>query len=72
MKNDFSEKIELARAVVFVLDEQDKMVGQTAKWVIGGNKNTPGLAAKGTNVFHVVVTGTKPFVTTNLTAKVSL
>ena len=36
MKNGFAEKIESARAVCFLLDDQGKMVGQGAKWVIGG------------------------------------
>ena len=36
MKNSFAEKIESARAVCFLLDDQGKMVGQGAKWVIGG------------------------------------
>jgi hypothetical protein len=71
MRNDFAEKIESARATVFLLDERGKMAGQTAQWVIGGNKNRPGLAAGATNVFNVVVTGSKPFSTTNLTARLN-
>jgi hypothetical protein len=71
MKNTFNEKVESARAVVFLLDDQGKMVGQSTKWVIGGNPSKPGLASGGTNVFHFVVQGKKPFTTTNLTAKVS-
>ncbi len=71
MKNGFTEKIESARAVVFLLDEQGKMVAQGTQWVIGGTQDRPGLSAGGTNTFHFVVTGTGPFVSTNLTAKVS-
>src|SRR2546421_7173224 len=37
MKNTFNEKVESARAVVFLLDAQGKMVGQSTKWVIGGS-----------------------------------
>jgi len=71
MQNGFSEKIESARAVCFLMDEQGKTVGPpTTRWVIGGS-NTNGLAAGATNVFHFVVTSDKPFTTTNLTAKVS-
>jgi hypothetical protein len=71
MKNSFPEKIESARAAVFLLDEKGKMVGQSAKWVIGGSQDKPGLAAGATNVFFFVITSSRPFTTTNLTAKVS-
>lgn len=71
MKNNLAAKIESARAVVFLLDEQGKLIGQSTKWVIGGNKNSPSLAAGATNVFHFVITSDKPFTTTNLTTKVN-
>jgi hypothetical protein len=74
MKNGFPEKIESARAVVFLLDEQGKMVCQGTRWVIGGSESRDGgtgLAAGATNAFHFVITSDKPFTTTNLTAKVS-
>ena len=71
LKNNLSEKIDSARAVVFLLDDQGKPVGQpTTRWVIGGS-NTNGLAAGATNAFQFVITSEKPFTTTNLTAKVS-
>ncbi len=70
MKNGFAEKVDSARAVVFLLDEQGKMVGQATRWVIGGS-NTNGLAAGATNTFHFVVTAPKSIATTNLTAKVT-
>jgi len=70
MKNNFAEKIESARAAVFLLDEQGKMIGQATKWVIGGSRDKPGLAAGATNAFHFVIATEKPFTTTNLTAKV--
>ena len=71
IKNSFGEKIESARAVVFLLDDQGKVVGQSTKWVIGGSQGKPGLAAGATNVFHFVIASDKPFATTNLTAKVT-
>jgi hypothetical protein len=71
MQNNFAEKIESARAVVFLLDEQGKMIGNGTKWVIGGNQDKPGLAAGATNAFHFVITADKSFTTTNLTAKVT-
>jgi len=71
MKNNFAEKVESARAVVFLLDHQGKVVGQSTKWVIGGSQDKPGLAAGATNAFHFVIAAGKPFTTTNLSAKVS-
>ncbi len=71
MKNTFTEKVESARAVVFLLDERGKVVGQTARWVIGGAKESPALAPGATNVFNFVIATDKPITTTNLTAKVS-
>lgn len=75
LKNTFNQGITAARAAVLLLDEQGKMVGQSAKWVIGGAMQpNPGdksaLAAGGTNTFNFVITATKPFTSTNLTAKV--
>ena|SRR5438034_1445778 len=71
MKNSLDTKIESARAVVFLLDLDDKLVGQGTRWVIGGGKDKSGLAAGATNTFHFVITTDKPISTTNLSAKVS-
>lgn len=72
IQNGFSDKIESARAVVFLLDEQGKAVGApTTRWIIGGSADRPGLAAGATNAFHFLIASDKPFMTTNLTAKVS-
>ena len=71
MKNDFTEKIESARAVVFLLDDQGRMVGQGTRWIIGGTRDGAGLAPGATNAFNFVVSAEKPFTSTNLTAKVS-
>lgn len=71
MKNSFVEPIESARAVVFLSDENGKVVGQATHWVIGGDATRPALSAGATNVFHFVLTSDEPFTTTNLTAKVS-
>ncbi|HEV2331418.1 MAG TPA: hypothetical protein VGY56_21760 [Verrucomicrobiae bacterium] len=71
MKNELADKVESARAVCFVLDEQGRMVGQSTKWVIGGMKERPALEPKKTATFNFVVTSPQPFTTTNLTAKIS-
>lgn len=71
IKNGFAEKVESAGAVCFLLDDQGKIVGQASRWIIGGTGDKVGLAAGATNVFNFVVTATKPFIATNLTAKVT-
>lgn len=72
MKNGFTEKVESARAALFLLDEQGKMVGQTTKWFIGGSRDMPGLAPGATNSFYFVITADRPLATTNLTPKLSV
>lgn len=71
IRNGFSEKVESARAAVFLLDEQGKMVGNASRWVIGGTKTASGLAPGATNAFSFVVRADRPITTTNLTTKVS-
>jgi hypothetical protein len=71
MTNHLAESVESARAICFLLDEQGKLVGQTTKWVIGGTKNRPALEPTQGTEFNFVITSPQPFITTNLTAKVS-
>ena len=71
MKNDFTNRIESARAAVFLLDEKGKMLGQSTKWVIGSGAGRPDLASDSTNSFNFVITASKPFETTNLTVKLT-
>lgn len=75
MKNHLNQGVASARAAVLLLDEQGKLVGQSAKWVIGGASQPnsgakPALAVGSTNTFNFVIAATRPFVSTNLTAKV--
>jgi hypothetical protein len=69
MKNNLTNKVESARAVCFLLDEQGEMVGQATKWVIGQDKIS--LEPKGEATFNFLIASPRPLVTTNLTAKVS-
>ena len=71
IKNGLAQEVESARAVVFLLDGSDKLIGQSARWVVGGSQDKPGLAAGATNTFNFVIASDKPFATTNLTAKVT-
>src|SRR6266516_1970393 len=66
MKNTFKEKIESARAVVFLFDDQGKVVGQTTRWVIGGTKDKPALAPDSKTTYNFVVPTDKPFTKTKV------
>jgi hypothetical protein len=61
MKNTYSTTVESARAVVFLVDDNGKVVGQKTEWVIGGTKDRPPLAPNGTNVFNFVIPTDKPY-----------
>ena len=67
--NSGTNKIEAARAICFVLDQNGQMVGQSAKWVIGQNKTS--LEPNGQAKFNFVITAPHPLMATNLTAKVN-
>ncbi len=67
MKNTFAEKIESARAQVFLLDENGSVTGQAARWVIGGTKEKPPLAAGAETTFNFVILADKPFATNKVT-----
>lgn len=72
LKNELPEPIESARAVVFLLDAQGKMVAQTAQWIIGGGtKDRPPLGPQKESTYNVVLTAEK-LTSTNLTAKVQI
>jgi hypothetical protein len=71
LSNGLPAKVESARAAVFLLDEQGRMIAQGTRWIVGGEPGRAGLAPGGTNVFHFVVTADQPFASTNLTPKVA-
>src|SRR4051812_3194476 len=66
LKNNFAEKIESARAVIFLITDEGKMVGQVTRWVIGGTKDKPALAPGKETTFNFVVPVDKPFTKTKL------
>jgi len=69
LTNMLAEPIQSARAVCFLSDGQGKVVGQSAKWVIG--QDHLGLEPKCGTTFTFVLTSSQPWTTTNVTAKVS-
>jgi hypothetical protein len=66
MKNNFSEKVESARAQIFLLDDKGRVMGQAAKWVIGGTKDRPVLGPNRETTFNFVLTADKPFTTNSV------
>lgn len=74
LSNGLPDKVESARAAVFLLDEQGRMVAQGTRWIVGGQAGPAldaGLAPGATNVFHFVITSDQPFTSTNLTPKLT-
>lgn len=55
IKNTFTNAVESARAAVFLMDDQGKVVGQATRWVIGGAKDRPALEPDKETTCHFVV-----------------
>jgi hypothetical protein len=66
-KNTFKERVESARATVFLLDDQGKVVGQAVQWVIGGTKDNPPLAPDAAATYNFVIAPDRPFTKTKVT-----
>jgi hypothetical protein len=67
LKNAFKEKVESARATVFLLDDEGKVVGQSTQWVVDGTKDAPVLAPDAEATFNFVVPTEDPFTKTKVT-----
>jgi hypothetical protein len=67
LHNTFTNAIESARAVVFLLDDKGKVVGQETRWIVGGTKDRPSLAQNATSTFNFVVQSSQPFASTKIT-----
>ncbi len=61
--NSYPEKVQSARATIFLLDDAGKVVGQSTRWIIGGLPEKPGLDAKAGTLFHFVIETDKPYTT---------
>jgi hypothetical protein len=66
LQNTFTNTIESARAVVFLLDDKGKVVGQQARWILGGTKQQPGLAPDANTKFFFTVPTRKSFTDTRV------
>jgi hypothetical protein len=67
LRNTFTNAIEAGRAVLFLFDDSGKVVGQETRWIIGGTKDRPPLAANARTTFNFVIQASKPFTKTKLT-----
>ena len=65
--NRYSETVESARAVVFLLDDDGKLVAQKATWIIGGTNEKAGLAANASTNYNVVLQTDRPFSSSKVT-----
>jgi hypothetical protein len=73
--NGFAEGVESARAVVFLSDAEGKVVGQSTRWIIGGQAGPApktGLRPGTTNTFNFVVDSLRTLTATNLTANLKV
>jgi hypothetical protein len=66
VKNTFTNKLESARATIFLLNDEEKVVGQKSEWIIGGAKEKPGLAPDASTTYNFVLPADKPFTKTKL------
>lgn len=66
VQNTFSEKVESARATMFLLNEQEKLVGQATQWIVGGTDEKPALASNASITYNFVIPTDKPFTKTKL------
>jgi hypothetical protein len=66
LRNTFTEKIDGARATLFLIGEQDKVIGQRTDWVIGGERDRPPLKPDATTTYNFVIDTDKPVSTTRL------
>jgi hypothetical protein len=71
ISNGLNEKVQSARAALFILDQDGRMIGQATRWIIGGDKDKSGLPAGATNIFKFVINAAKSLATSNLTARVN-
>ena len=66
MKNSGTNSVQSARAAVFLINADGKVVGRKVDWVIGGAKEKPGLPANTDTTFNLVVPTDQPFATAKL------
>jgi hypothetical protein len=67
IKSSLTNGVESARATMFLLDGEGKVLAQSTKWVIGGEKDRLALQPGKEATYNFVFTVDKPFASTKLT-----
>jgi len=68
--NNLPQSVESVRVMCAVMNEQGKLVGQTAQWVVGGAPAGAALPSKAGTTYNFIVTSPQPLVGTNLSPKI--
>jgi hypothetical protein len=66
LQNTYTNKIQSARAAMFLIDNQDKVIGQLTNWIIGGGKDKPSLESNSKTIYNFGIATDKPFTKTRL------
>ena len=61
LHNTFTNQIQSTQAVVFLMDDAGKVVGQKSRWIFGGPEKRPGLEPDSRTSFFFVIPEEKPF-----------
>jgi hypothetical protein len=68
--NNLPQSVESVRVMCAVMNEQGKLVGQTARWVVGGAPGGAALASNAGTTYNFVITSPQPLAGTNLSPKI--
>jgi len=66
MKNTYAQKIESAKATIFLMDAAGKVLSQKSGWMIGGSTNRPPLAPDHQSKYYFVLPAGVTFRKANL------
>jgi hypothetical protein len=63
LHNSFADQIKSAEAVVFLMSDKGKVVGQKSRWIFGGPDRRPPLPPGSNTTFFFVVSNSQSFAT---------
>lgn len=66
LHNSFADQIKAVEAVVFLMNDKGKVVGQKSRWILGGPDRRPPLDAGSSASFFFVVSNAQSFATTKV------
>jgi hypothetical protein len=68
--NHLPQSVTSVRVMCAVLDERGKLIGQTARWVVGGAQGRPKLPPTAGTTYNFVLTSPQPLTSTNLSSHI--